>query len=91
MVSSVPSQGRGHIPEVPADHIEVALEASCAALMTLESLRARVARPEARAADMDRDLAAATDALRRAIDHLRASSSLSAGLLALGCVFDSLG
>lgn len=53
------------------DHYEAALEASCDALMTLQSLCAAMTQPVAELGGSDNELARAIHSLRRAIAELR--------------------
>lgn len=77
-----PSTRAEPISEPATDHLEIALEATCAALITLEALRLRAARPGFDASSIGRDLAAAAESLRDAIEHLRRSSDVDSRRLA---------
>ena len=69
------------------DRIEAALEASCGALITLESLNCRAHQAGGKADGMQDHIAHATRSLREAIESLRAAQSDGTDALALGFVF----
>jgi len=75
---------RDYLPAL--DHIEAALDASCGALITLQSTRGA---PTDRTYDADRmhaHVAQAVDSLREAIEELRSAQSRGMSGLALGFV-----
>src|SRR5205814_916485 len=74
------------ITQHPTNNVDAALEANCAVLIMLESLRARAAQPRFDVAIADQDLSAAINALRQAIAHLRSSRRFGATMLTLGLV-----
>ena len=63
----------------PAAHIQTALEASCGALITLESIRAQAV--DGATADVRRPIQQAIESLRQAIAELRSATDESARLL----------
>jgi hypothetical protein len=71
------------VPSEVAGHVLVALEASCDALITLESLPGRGADDEH---GVERRIAQASDALRQAIAQLRSVIAGEQNALALGFV-----
>lgn len=78
------------INEHPTHNVEAALEANCAALITLESLRARAAHGGLDTETADQDLSAAIEAVRQAIADLRLSSRFGVTVLTLGFVLDGV-
>lgn len=75
---------RDYLPAL--DRIEAALEASCGALITLESLNCRATGSTDEADGMQEHIGQATRSLREAIESLRAAQSDGADALALGFV-----
>jgi len=67
------------------DHVELALEESCSALVTLESISAR-GDPAAEPLPVYAYVHQAIESLRRAINELRLSRSQSSSPIALGFV-----
>lgn len=77
---------RDYLPAL--DQIEVALEATCGALVTLESISSHVD-PQASVPDgMQEHIEAALRALRGAIEELRSAQSDGATGLAIGFVLE---
>ena len=75
---------RDYLPAL--DGIEAALEASCGALITLESLGRGATRPAGKADGMQEPIAQAMRSLKQAIESLRAARTDGTGALALGFV-----
>ena len=75
---------RDYLPAL--DQIEAALEASCGALITLESLNTRATAPAGEADGVRKHTGQAMRSLREAIESLRAAQSDGADALALGFV-----
>ena len=81
---------RGYIPAL--DRIEAALEASCGALITLESLDSQATERATEANEMQEHIGRARRSLREAIDSLRAAQSDGgADAIALGFVLKGTG
>ena len=72
------------------DHVEIALEESCGALMMLESIRARADRTVA-LSSVQADIEQAIHALRQVIDELRMERAEAMSPIALGFVTASRG
>ena len=76
---------RDYLPTL--DRIEAALEASCGALITLESLNCPASAREGEADAVQHHIEQAIGSLRKAIESLRAAQSDGADALAFGFVF----
>ena len=68
------------------DHVHTALEESCGALITLESIRARMADAGVDIRSMQGHITEAIDSLTQAIGELRLARDEQASALALGFV-----
>lgn len=78
-----------HDPDTASDHYTAAFEAGCDALITLQLMRASVARSADQIADIERQISRAIRVLRQAIAELRLAHSEQRSILALGFVVET--